>query len=531
MSSRMAVVQEDEHRPGFVDVASLLTSCKEFPPTSVWPVAELDFITSSKTEQLYPNSCNGPSGSRPKGFMPGSHAATAEFFALYYQHCMAPTTRNRYLMEVANECGVKVPPSRCNTTWSEMIGLHIAVADALHAAHANATPPTPYPMVCGPTAAFPEYQASNFSRWRENGPMSQFVQEAGGHVDCMSVHLYDTFLASESVDPFEGNFSTHDGSNLEATLDLQEVGTALMRPHADGGSSPSQGAGAIPAITAPLPMLFSEYGGGMSGVQYSTAHDWWVMRGVTAKLFAFLSRPDRILRALPFIVNKASWDKSGMANNASQSYPFVLWRNVTTAAALEHFQQKEAGIIRTKNSNARQQQQQRGPQQRGPAAGAAAAAAAGTTTSEPDQSVKVQVAALATAGAAGWVWLPTELHKWYEAWQDLDGERFSAQSNSANILVHGFTQQHARQQAAATRWGQASGTDTGARKPSATFRVVVHNLDFHEEQTEVALAWLVPSFACACACGCACAYMCAFAFAFACACACACVFACACRFY
>ena len=41
-------------------------------------------IVSSKPDNLYPNSCAGPGGSRPRGFMPGSHAATAEFFALYY---------------------------------------------------------------------------------------------------------------------------------------------------------------------------------------------------------------------------------------------------------------------------------------------------------------------------------------------------------------------------------------------------------------------------------------------------------------
>jgi hypothetical protein len=203
--------------------------------------------------------------------VPGSHAATAEFFALFYQHCMVPTTRNRYLMEVANECGVKIYPSMCNTTWSEMIGLHIAVADALHAAHQNSSSAggaPPAPLVCGPTAAFPEYQASDFNRWRANGTMADFLTEAGGHVDCFSVHLYDTFSQATS-DPFEGNFSTHDGNNLEATLDLQEVGTALLRPKSNG----------TPAV--PLPMLFSEYGSGMKvqPLPYSAAHDWWLMRG------------------------------------------------------------------------------------------------------------------------------------------------------------------------------------------------------------------------------------------------------------
>jgi len=38
-------------------------------------------------------------------------------------------------MEIANECGVHT--TDCNTTWQEMIDLHIAVADALHAAYIN----------------------------------------------------------------------------------------------------------------------------------------------------------------------------------------------------------------------------------------------------------------------------------------------------------------------------------------------------------------------------------------------------------
>ena len=32
----------------------------------------------------------------------------AEFFELFYAHCMYPTAQTRYLIEVANECDVKV---------------------------------------------------------------------------------------------------------------------------------------------------------------------------------------------------------------------------------------------------------------------------------------------------------------------------------------------------------------------------------------------------------------------------------------
>lgn len=49
---------------------------------------------------------------------------------LYLKHEDRPTTLDRYIIEVANECNVKV--ERCNTSWAEMIAVHIAVADALH---------------------------------------------------------------------------------------------------------------------------------------------------------------------------------------------------------------------------------------------------------------------------------------------------------------------------------------------------------------------------------------------------------------
>eukprot|EP00729_Bicosta_minor_P020308 gene20308-1215_t len=132
------------------------------------------------------------------------------------------------------------------------------------------------------------YQASNFTRWRENGTITKFVAEAGSHVDCFSVHLYDTFT-TDSSNPFDGNFSIREGSNLEATLDLQEVGTALLRPNSNETAS---------ATPLPLPMLFSEYGGGMKiqPLSYNIAHDW---RDVKADVL--------------FV--KAIWDKAGMVNN------------------------------------------------------------------------------------------------------------------------------------------------------------------------------------------------------------------------
>ena len=92
VSSMMAQCTEDPSRPGFVDVKLLVDHCTAHPATTgMWPLADVDMVHSSKTNQLYANSCKGKGGQLHKGFRPGSHAATAEFFALYFEHGMMPT--------------------------------------------------------------------------------------------------------------------------------------------------------------------------------------------------------------------------------------------------------------------------------------------------------------------------------------------------------------------------------------------------------------------------------------------------------
>jgi hypothetical protein len=423
VSSRMQEggVVEDAARPGFVDVPSLLASCAAPAPLG-WPVGEVDMVVSSKPDQLYNNSCQGATGQAPKGFMPGSHAATAEFFALFYEHCMPATAQPRVLMEVANECDVKTGAAACDTTWDEMVALHVAVGDAVHAAHANASAaaaaraaagaagasPPPRPLVCGPTAAFPEYQLNDFVRWRPGGQFAEFVAKTAGTsggnsgggndggnsggssskssspIDCLSIHFYSTYGGS-AAGPFSSNYSSHEGGNLLASLDLQEAATAAARGGIGGGG--------------PLPLLVSEYGAGFKAqpLPYRPEHDYWVLREVNAKLMSFMDRPDRILKALPFIVDKASWDQAGMADNASASYPFVLWRNVSGS------------------------------------------------------------------DASNFSWAPTHLHKFYAAWRDVDGERFAAQSDDANVQVQAF--------ATASNW-----------------TVALNNLN-HTGAARVALAW------------------------------------------
>ena len=328
VSYRMSQCVEDSARPGFVDVSSLIASCANARQWSqlAWPLDAVDMIVSSKPDQLYPNSCGHRNGQAPNGFMPGSHAAAAEFFALYYQHCMPPTAQNRVFMEVSNECDVKTFPTACNSPWSEMVKLHAAVGDAIHNAYDNATA-LPRPIVCGPTEAFPEYQRKDFRTWRAGGQLSEFLAGTvrNSSIDCLSTHIYSTYQVTanatgrdSNTDPFSSNYVAREVNNVDAILDMQEAGMTAE--------------GAAAAI------LISEYGAAFKDklLYYHPAHDFWILRAVNTMLMTFLERPDRILKALPFIVDKATWHVQGSQNNASQSYPQAMWRKVSNEWQITH---------------------------------------------------------------------------------------------------------------------------------------------------------------------------------------------------
>lgn len=179
-----------------------------------------------------------------------------------------------------------------------MIARHVAIADAVHAAFPRATH-----LVGGPTAAFPEEESRLFSHW--DAVMRPFIDQAGPHVDYLSIHLYDTYGNAMDTDP--QNFTDRTGSNVDAILDLHE-------------------AYATATLGRVLPHSVSEYGSGFKtkGFGYRPAHDWMILRGVAGKLMQLLARPDRMLKAVPFVCTKATW--LSYADNAS--YPWVLWRDL-----------------------------------------------------------------------------------------------------------------------------------------------------------------------------------------------------------
>ena len=202
-----------------------------------------------------------------------------------------------------NEPFVKI--SEAKTTWADMVAIHIAVARTIR--HEFAGMPTV--MVGGPTEAFPEYQAHGFQHWVSG--TKAFIDSAGADVDFLSIHLYDTYGVEMDVNP--ADYHPRSGNNLDAVLDLSEAYTSAR-------------------FGAPLSHLVSEYGSGFKaqGFPYRPLHDWYILRGVNSKMMQLLARPDRIVKAIPFIVDDASW------YHGPGQYPWRLWwRDAKTRRLVE----------------------------------------------------------------------------------------------------------------------------------------------------------------------------------------------------
>ena len=129
----------------------------------------------------------------------------------------------------------------------------------------------------------------------------------------------DAYVGIDRID--EGTVSWRTGSNMDAILDLLEN-------HA------------VVTVGKVLPHLVSEFGalwndvamnnGHSKRVVYFARHDWQLMCSVMAMTLQMMQRTDRILKAVPFIVNRAAWWQYAFVENGRYAYPFSLFRyNVT----------------------------------------------------------------------------------------------------------------------------------------------------------------------------------------------------------
>ena len=170
----------------------------------------------------------------------------------------------------------------------EMARYHKAVAMELHKHY-------PELKVGGFASAWPFVEGfhSDFKHWNER--MKMFIDTAGDEMDFLSVHIYDG-------KNLKGEDTFRSGSNMEGIMDLMEGYTFIKYGHVK-------------------PLLISEHG--MTRPDwlkqpYSQERDWKIIRSLNHQTVQFMSRPDNLLKCIPFISGKASWRKD------PNPYPWVI---------------------------------------------------------------------------------------------------------------------------------------------------------------------------------------------------------------
>lgn len=294
---RSQVTTEEPGQPGYIHAADL----------TAYALANQDHNLNGYAEQLYPGQVRedyvyadhawGIPHEPAEGetnYVPGSIAAAANWHSILYQNYWTSAGLPKYL-EPANEPFVKMPDyTKPGTTdnWDEqyIIDFHNAIANQL-------ATDVPSVKVGGPCTAFPEFSRLRYQHFQTR--IGKFIDEvsAAGFV---SWHIYTTSTDGANA------ATTRVGSNVDYMIDLVENYAKNVRG-------------------APLPIIISEYGGAIkSGSSfentYSPARDWFILKNCIAKTVQLFQRPDRIEKAIPFIVEKATWYAG------ADSYPFVIYR-------------------------------------------------------------------------------------------------------------------------------------------------------------------------------------------------------------
>ena len=294
---RSQVTTEEPGQPGYIHAADL----------TAYALANQDTNLSYYPEQLYPgreredyiyadHAWGIPHEPDPAetDYVPGSIAAAANWHSILYQNYWSSAGLPQYL-EPANEPFVKMPDYfKPGTTdnWDEqyIIDFHDAIINQL-------ATDVPAVKVGGPCTAFPEFSRLRYQHFQTR--IGKFIDEVSGAA-FVSWHIYSTSIDGANA------ATTRTGSNVDYMIDLVENYAHNVRG-------------------APLPVIISEYGGGIkSGTSFDTAYsparDWFILKNCIAKTVQFFHRPDRIEKAIPFIVEKATWF------TGSDSYPFVIYR-------------------------------------------------------------------------------------------------------------------------------------------------------------------------------------------------------------
>jgi len=187
------------------------------------------------------------------------------------------------------------------STWDEthairleMSKMHKVIADKIHAE-------IPGIMVGGYSAAWPEVDRKGFEHWETR--MKLFMDIAGERMDFFATHIYDGRNVT-------GDFNFRSGSNSEGILDLIETYSykkwGVVKPH-----------------------LISEYGytaKGLVGKPHSNKLHGSCLKSYNSLLMGFLNKPDRLLKAIPFIAGESNWFYKDKRNPDKHAYPWAMIR-------------------------------------------------------------------------------------------------------------------------------------------------------------------------------------------------------------
>ncbi|WOO40852.1 hypothetical protein [Rubellicoccus peritrichatus] len=293
------VTDEDPNRPGYIHAASLAAYGQANQDSHSDDWARRLFPDKSREDMVYTHHTSGLPHVRATGetrFIPINYESAAEWYSVIYQNLWTEPELPLYL-EPVNEPFVHMGKITLPTTGETIdaqgvIDYHAAVIDKLHA-------DVPSVKVGGPCSAWPEFSRNRYGHW--NDRIKNFIDDVGDRADFVSWHIYSTMNDSGSTTP------DRLGSNVDYMFDLIESYSNSV-------------------YGAPMPMLISEYGGGFSNGTswfdvYSPLRDWTVLRSCLGKTMQFITRPDRIIKSIPFLTGK-----TGSWYDGPSAYPWVVYR-------------------------------------------------------------------------------------------------------------------------------------------------------------------------------------------------------------
>ncbi|MEM0913715.1 MAG: glycosyl hydrolase [Planctomycetota bacterium] len=287
----------DPNNPDMPDVEYLKTQGAQ--QVADWAARQPRFKPESMREVVlctHPEYMTGLPGNESAEFGPRTPEAAAEFVAQFLKNYYTDETRPKYY-EVFNEPFIKA--RKLDTTAEVMSEQHNVVARRIKEL-------TPDVMVGGYSAAWMELEARDFEHWE--GWMKMFMDVAGDEMDFISYHLYDGVNV-------EGTHAIRTGSNVQAVMDMIDTYSYLKWGYAK-------------------PVMITEYG---RIIKEETDKPWPdrlrregpVIRSFMGMLMTYMEHPDRVLKAVPFILGVGSWTynvQGGMHSSEDAPSDFLLYR-------------------------------------------------------------------------------------------------------------------------------------------------------------------------------------------------------------